>query len=136
MIGGALLRPATAPPPLFLLPSTFGGGASELGSGVSAVVVGTGVEVSSDDLSIAESSGGAMDGVGSSFGVGNDAADGLGAWGNCTSTWDGKLRVTILVLRDDFGVALAEDDMLGGMSCRGMEVDVVMVLLLVWQRMV
>lgn len=31
--------------------------------------------------------------------------------------------MTILVFRDDFGVALAEDDMIGGVFCRGIEVD-------------
>lgn len=114
MIGGALLRPATAPPPLFLLPSTFGGGASEFGSGVSAVVVAAGVEVDSDDLSAVDSSGGATEGVGSGF-MATSAGFCAGAvCGNCASASGERLRVTILVFRDVFGVALAEGDMVGG----------------------
>lgn len=45
---------------------------------MSAVVVAAGVELSSEVLSTAESSGGAIDGVGSVFGVCIGAADGLG----------------------------------------------------------
>jgi len=64
MIGGALFLPATAAPPLFLLPSTFGGGASEFGSGVSALVPGTGVAFDSDDLSAGDGAGWTTEGVG------------------------------------------------------------------------
>jgi hypothetical protein len=55
--GAARFRPAMAPPPLLRLPSILGGGASELGSGVSAPVAGTGVELESSDLAVDEGSG-------------------------------------------------------------------------------
>jgi hypothetical protein len=76
IMGAALLRPVAAPPPLFRLPSTLGGGARELGSGVSAPVAGAGVVLESSDFEGGEGSGCAIVGAGSTtlaLGVDEDA---------------------------------------------------------------
>jgi hypothetical protein len=67
MAGGARLRPVIVPPPRFRLPSTFGGGASELGSlSLSSLTFdGRGVELDSEVLSVL--SGGWTDGDGSAL---------------------------------------------------------------------
>jgi len=110
--GAALFRPATAPPPLLRLPSIFGGGARELGSGVSAPVAGTGVELDSSDFDAGDGSGCVMVGAEScilGFGVEADVfrdevlePDTIRA-----SASGATLRVTILVFREPLGVALA-----------------------------
>lgn len=114
--GGALFLPATAPPPLFLLPSTFGGGASEFGSGVSALVPGTGVAFDSDDFSAGDGTGCTTDGVGAGWSLVMVDADGLRGvvCGNRDSTSGVRWSVTIRVLREAFGVALADADMVDG----------------------
>lgn len=112
--GGALLRPATAPPPRLRLPSIFGGGASEFGSGVSAPVAGTGVEFDSSDFSPGEGTGGATEGVCSGLvavgvdeeGLRDEAPETMRA-----SASGATLRVTMRVFREalevDFpGVAM------------------------------
>lgn len=112
--GGALLRPATAPPPLLRLPSILGGGAREFVSGVSAPVAGIGVETDSSDLSPGEGTGGAMEGVTSvvgSVGVEEDSFRDEGLETSLASASGATLRVTILVFRDPLGVAMADDDL-------------------------
>lgn len=102
--GAALLRPAVAPPPLFRLPSILGGGASEFGSGVSAPVAGTGVEVDSSDFEAGEGSGCVMVGVGSTF-----VDDGFRDAGPETiraRASGATVSVTILVFREPLGVDL------------------------------
>jgi hypothetical protein len=108
IIGAALLRPDAVPPPLFRLPSTFGGGARELGSGVSAPVAGTGVELESSDLDGGEGSGCAIVGAGSTFlALGVDDAFRDEAPVILSRSSEGMWRVTILVFREPFGVDLA-----------------------------
>jgi hypothetical protein len=109
IIGAALLRPAAAPPPLFRLPSTLGGGASELGSGVSAPVAGTGVVLESSDLEGGEGSGCAIVGAGSTIlalGVDEDAFRDE-APKILSRSLPRTGRVTIKVFREPFGVDLA-----------------------------
>jgi hypothetical protein len=113
-MGAALLRPAAAPPPLFRLPSTLGGGASELGSGVSAPVAGTGVELeSSSDLEGGEGSGCAIVGAGSTvlaLGVDEDAFrdEAPEPDSSLLSASGATLSETIKVFpREPFGVDLA-----------------------------
>lgn len=131
MTGGALLRPAAEAPPLLRLPSILGGGASELGSGVSAPVAGTGVEFDSSDFSPGEGTGGAMEGVCSWLLVVGVDEEGLreAAFGETmrASASGATVRVTMRVFRDalkvDFaGVAmvLAGDVIFcpGGYGCR------------------
>lgn len=131
MTGGALLRPAAEAPPLLRLPSILGGGASELGSGVSAPVAGTGVEFDSSDFSPGEGTGGAMEGVCSWLLVVGVDEEGLreAALGETmrASASGATVRVTMRVFRDalevDFaGVAMmVADDMVfcrGGYGCR------------------
>jgi hypothetical protein len=118
--GAARFRPATAPPPLLRLPSILGGGASELGSGVSAPVAGTGVEFESSDFDADDGSGCVMVGAGSRvlmFGVEADVFrdEVLEPETIRASASGATLRVTILVFREPLGVALAgvaitEDD--------------------------
>lgn len=109
--GAARFRPATAPPPLLRLPSILGGGASELGSGVSAPVAGTGVELDSSDLDADDGSGCVMVGASRVLAFGVDAEvfrdEVLEAGTNRASTSGARLRVTILVFREPFGVDLA-----------------------------
>jgi hypothetical protein len=110
--GAALFRPAIAPPPLLRLPSILGGGASELGSGVSAPVAGTGVELDSSDLDADDGSGCVMVGAGSRvlrFGIEADVfRDEVLEPDTIRARASGAtLRVTILVLREPLGVALA-----------------------------
>jgi len=118
MIGGALLRPATAAPPLFFLPSTLGGGTREFGSGVSALAAGTGVALDSDDLSAGEGAGCTTEGVGADCPWEEVDADGFrgDVCGNRSSASGVRWRVTILVLREAFGVTLADADMAGGVD--------------------
>jgi len=109
--GAARFRPATAPPPLLRLPSILGGGASELGSGVSAPVAGTGVELDSSDFN-ADGSGCVMVGAESRvlrFGVDADVFrdEALEPDTIRASASGATLRVTILVFREPLGVALA-----------------------------
>lgn len=110
--GGALFRPATAPPPLLRLPSILGGGASELGSGVSAPVAGTGVEVDSSDLSPGEGAGGAIEGVCSGMLVVVVGVDDEGLRDAASDTIRERasgatLRVTMRVFREALGVDFA-----------------------------
>jgi hypothetical protein len=110
--GAARFRPAIAPPPLLRLPSILGGGASELGSGVSAPVAGTGVELESSDLAVDEGSGCVIVGAGSrvlTFGVDDDVfLDEVLELDTIRARASGAtLRVTILVFREPFGVDLA-----------------------------
>jgi hypothetical protein len=118
IVGGALLRPLTAPaaPPRLRLPSTFGGGASEFGSGVSAVVVAAGVEFDSEDFSADEDSGGTIAGIESGFEIDAVTVEGFRVSAACekrASALGESVRVTILVFRDaDFGVALVVVDMI------------------------
>jgi hypothetical protein len=113
------LRPLTAPaaPPRFRLPSTFGGGAREFGSGVSAVVVAAGVEFDSEDFSADEGSGGTTACVGSGFGMDAGVVEGFrvgAACGKRASALGESVRVTIRVFRDvDFDIALVVVDMVG-----------------------
>ena len=110
--GAARFRPATAPPPLLRRPSILGGGARELGSGVSAPVAGTGVEFDSSDFDADDGSGCVMVGaesrvlrVGVEVDVFRDEvleSDTIRA-----SASGATLRVTILVFREPLGVALA-----------------------------
>ena len=107
IIGAALLRPVAAPPPLFRLPSTLGGGARELGSGVSAPVAGTGVE--SSDFEGGEGSGCVIVGAGSTplaLGVDEDAFRDE-APQILSRSLPGTGMVTIKVFREPFGVDLA-----------------------------
>ena len=109
IIGAALLRPVAAPPPLFRLPSTLGGGASELGSGVSAPVAGAGVVLESSDFDGGEGSGCAMVGAGSTtlaLGVDEDAFRDE-APQILSRSLPGTGMVTIKVFREPFGVDLA-----------------------------
>lgn len=111
IIGAARLRPAMAPP-LLRLPSTFGGGGSELGSGVSAPVAGTGVELESSDFEADDGSGCVIVGAESivlKFGVDDDVFrdGGLGLDTIRFRASGATLRVTILVFREPFGVDLA-----------------------------
>lgn len=117
--GAARLRPATAPPPLLRLPSILGGGASELGSGVSAPVAGTGVELESSDFDADEGSGCVIVGADSGalmFGVDDDVLrDEALEFDRIRASASGAtLRVTILVFREPFGVDLAGVAMAGG----------------------
>ena len=113
IIGAALLRPAAAPP-LFRLPSTFGGGASELGSGVSAPVAGTGVAaLESSGFEAGEGSGCVIVGAGSRVlapGVDEDASrdEDPEPDVNFARCLDARWTVTISVFpREPFGVDLA-----------------------------
>lgn len=93
MDGGARLRPATAAPPLFRLPSTLGG-ARELASAESPWV-GTGVAFDSDDFSFV--SGGWSDGEGS-FLMGAATAGGavgVESDGHSRSSLPGIFSVTV-----------------------------------------
>lgn len=117
--GAARFRPATAPPPLLRLPSILGGGASELGSGVSAPVAGTGVELESSDFDADEGSGCVIVGAESRvlmFGVDDDVLrdEALELDTIRASASGATLRVTILVFREPFGVDLAGVAMAGG----------------------
>ena len=106
--GGARLRPVTVPPPRFRLPSTLGGGASELVSFSSFAFDGIGVEFDSDDLSAL--SGGWIDGEGSALMRGWTSA------GNWASRSAERRSVTILLFLLDFAIVLVEaaaDDMAG-----------------------
>lgn len=110
--GAARFRPATAPPPLLRLPSILGGGASELGSGVSAPVAGTGVEFDSSDFDADDGSGCVMVGAESRVlmsGVEADVfRDEVLEPDTIRARASGAtLRVTILVFREPLGVALA-----------------------------
>ena len=108
MDGGARFLPLTAPPPLFRLPSTLGGGASELGSCSSLTFDGMGVVFDSDDLSAL--SGGWTDGDGSSV------MRGLTSAGNWASRSGERRSVTILLFLLDFEPPFAVgvvDDMVG-----------------------
>jgi len=110
--GAARFRPATAPPPLLRRPSIFGGGASELGSGVSAPVAGTGVEFDSSDFDADDGSGCVMIGAESRVlrvGVDVDVFldEVLEPETIRASASGATLRVTILVFREPLGVALA-----------------------------
>lgn len=101
MDGGALLRPVTAAPPLFFLPSTLGG-ASELGSAASVLVGGMGVALESDVLSTV--SDGCADGDASAL-----MACGLGggvAAGYCARLSGDRRSVTILLFLAIFAVDL------------------------------
>jgi len=109
IIGAALLRPVAAPPPLLRLPSTLGGGASELGSGVSAPVAGTGVELESSDLEGGEGSGCEIVGAESTIlalGVDDDVFRDE-APKILSRSLPGTAMVTIKVFREPFGVDLA-----------------------------
>ena len=106
--GGARFRPVMVPPPRFRLPSTFGGGASELGSLSSLAFDGMGVELDSDVLSAL--SGGWTDGDGSALMCRLTSA------GNWASTSGGKRIVIILLFFADLDVVLLEGvavDMVG-----------------------
>jgi hypothetical protein len=118
IIGAARLRPAMAPPPLLRLPSTFGGGASELGSGVSAPsapsapAAGTGVELESSDFEADDGSGCVIVGAESTvlmLGVVDDVVrdEELELDTIRFKAPGSTLRVTILVFREPFGVDLA-----------------------------
>jgi hypothetical protein len=112
IMGAARFRPAIAPPPLLRLPSTLGGGASELGSGVSVPVAGTGVELESSDLDVDEGSGCVIVGAGSRvlmFGVDDDVFldEALELDTIRASASGATLRVTILVFREPLGVDFA-----------------------------
>jgi hypothetical protein len=116
IVGAALFRPVGAAPPLFRLPSTLPGGASEFGSGVPAVTAGTGTEVSSDDLSAGEASGWVGNAVASGLGIGADEeAVGFveGVCGKRASAVGDRVRVTILVFRAALDAGLAVVDMVG-----------------------
>lgn len=104
--GGARFRPVIVPPPRFRLPSTFGGGASELGSLSSLAFDGMGVELDSDVLSAL--SGGWTDGDGSAL------MRGLTSDGNWASRSGGRRSVIILLFFADLDVVLlmgVADDM-------------------------
>lgn len=101
MDGGALLRPVTAAPPLFFLPSILGG-ASELGSVPSTVAGGMGVALESDVLSAA--SDGCADGDASAL-MACDLVDGLAAGYRARMSGD-RCSITILLFLAIFGVDL------------------------------
>lgn len=108
MEGGARFRPVTVPPPLFRLPSTLGGGTSELGSCSSLPFGGMGVEFDSDDLSAL--SGGWTEGDGSVL------MEGLTSAGNWDSLSGERRSTIILLFLLDFEPPLAVgvvDDMVG-----------------------
>jgi hypothetical protein len=113
IMGAALLRPVAAPPPLFRLPSTLGGGARELGSGVSAPVAGAGVVLESSDFEGGEGSGCAIVGAGSTtlaLGVDEDAFrdEAPEPDSSLLSASGATLSETIKVFpREPFGVDLA-----------------------------
>lgn len=99
--GGALLRPVTAAPPLFFLPSILGG-ARELESTPSPLAGGMGVALDSDVLSAG--SDGCADGEASAL-MACGLVDGLAA-GNCARLSGGRCSITILLFLAIFGVDL------------------------------